>query len=539
MNKTETEKIVSLALTDICPSPTNPRKTFNQSELEELAVSIKERGVIEPIIVRLSSTIENEEHRKAAGKATYQIVAGERRWRGSKIAGKKDVPAVVRALSDYVVLEIQVIENAQRADLDPLEEGEGYAGLLKEGKTTVDEISGRVGKGRGTIYSRIKLLDAPEKAKTAYRAGKLSVQVLLLIARIPNRELAEEATGRILQGRYGQSLSAREVQQMIASEYMTQLKGAPFDPRDAALVPAAGPCAACPKRSGNLKETELFADIGRADVCIDPVCFRLKCDAARARLMVKAENEGKMVLSVEDSQQLYPHGKYLNGDAPVIELEKPCPFARGKTWREVVSELPEGERPSVIVAVDGEGNLHDLIGKKEAGEVAHTLDLATPGETRGELSPAAVQQRQQMRDSREQHERTIRAVDLAITAVIEKQAKTKDTTALFRLLHVLAMKEANFDTERRVAKRYGFVTPKKDGDVRAYYAKLAKQAEAAPLGFILETLLWHSSLFVDRGLPETMTVACKIYGIDAKKIETAAKEKPEKATKPEEAASEK
>jgi ParB family chromosome partitioning protein len=174
MNKTETEKIVSLALTEICPSPTNPRKTFHQSELEELAVSIKERGVIEPIIVRLVSTIENEEHRKAAGQATYQIVAGERRWRSSKIAGKKDVPAVVRNLNDYVVLEIQVIENAQRADLDPLEEGEGYAGLLKEGKTTVDEISARVGKGRGTIYARIKLLDAPDQAKAAYRAGKLA-----------------------------------------------------------------------------------------------------------------------------------------------------------------------------------------------------------------------------------------------------------------------------------------------------------------------------------------------------------------------------
>jgi ParB/RepB/Spo0J family partition protein len=537
MNKTETEKIVSLALTDICPSPTNPRKTFNQSELEELAVSIKERGVIEPIIVRLTSTIENVEHRKAAGKATYQIVAGERRWRGSRIAGKKDVPAVVRTLSDYVVLEIQVIENAQRADLDPLEEGEGYARLLREGKTTVDEISGRVGKGRGMIYARTKLLDAPEKAKAAYRAGKLSVQVLLLIARIPNRELAEEATERILQGRYGEPLSAREVQHMIASEYMTQLKGAPFDPRDAALVPAAGPCAACPKRSGNL--TELFADVGRADVCIDPVCFRLKCNAARDRLMAKAESEGKMVLSSEDSQQLYPHGKYLNHDAPVIELEKPCPFAKSKTWREVVSELPEGERPSVIVAVDGEGNLHDLIGKKEAGEVARTLDLATPGETRGDLSPASVQQRQQMRESREHHERTIRAVDLAITAVIEKQAKTNDSTSLFRLLHILAMKEANFDTERRVAKRYGFVTPKKDGDVRAYYAKLAKQAEAAPLQFILETLLWHSSLFVDRGLPETMTAACKIYGIDSKKIEIAAKEKPEQATKLEETATKK
>jgi hypothetical protein len=260
----------------------------------------------------------------------------------------------------------------------------------------------------------------------------------------------------------------------------------------------------------------------------------LKCDAARARSLAKAESEGKMVLSAEDSQQLYGHGKYLNHGAPVIELEKPCPFVNGKTWQEVVSKVPENERPTIVVAVDGEGNLRNLIGKKEAGEIARALDLATPGETRGELTPEAVQQRLRNREARERHETAIRAVNLAITAVIEKQAKMKDAKALFRLLQVVSMKEANFDTERRVAKRYGFVTPKKDGDVRAYYAELAKKAKAEPLTFILETFLWHNSLFVDRGLPEIMTTACKIYGIDTQKIEAAAAETPAKADSSEE-----
>jgi ParB/RepB/Spo0J family partition protein len=530
MNKTEpNQKIQYLGLADVIPSATNPRKLFKQAELEELAVSIRERGVIQPIAVRPVASIENEDQRKAAGQAAYEIVAGERRWRASKIAGKSDIPAVVWPISDYIALEIQVIENAQRQDLDPLEEGEGYDRLLREGKTTAEEIAGRVGKSRGTIYSRIKLLDAPEKAKAAYRAGKLSAQILLLIARIPNAQVAEEATDRILKGHFGEPMSFRQAHQMIASDYMTQLKGAPFDPKDAALVPDAGPCAACPKRSGNQKE--LFADVGRADVCTDPVCFRLKCDAVRARRMAQAEAEGKMVLSVEDSQVLYPHGNYLSHDAPVIELAKHCPFASGKTWHEVMADLPEEERPSVIVAVDRNGDLHELIGKKEAGEVARALDLATPGETRGDLSPAAVHQRQQAKEAREKHERTTRTVNLVVDAILAKQEKAKDLKNLSRLLLMVALHEAHFDTCRRVNVRHGFTTVKKDGEPRRFYDKLAKAADKNPLAFALESLLWESAMF-SNDLPKTIVEAAKIYGLDLSKIRAEAKTKPAPAPTP-------
>ena len=259
------------------------------------------------------------------------------------------------------------------------------------------------------------------------------------------------------------------------------------------------------------------------------MCFRQKCEAARVRVLEAAKQEGKLVLSSEDSAELYPYNcGQLRYDAPVVELDKPCPFETRKTWAEVIHKLPNEERPQIIVAIDRQGGLHEVVGRKEAGEAARSLELAVPSETRDELSPAAFQQRKAMRDAREKHERTIRAVDLAISGVIEKQAKAKDTKALFRLLRLLVMKEANFDTERRVAKRHGFTTPKKDGEVRAFYDGLAKKAEAAPVPFILETLLWKSSLFANNGLPEAITVACKIFGLDPKKIEAAAKEKPAK-----------
>jgi ParB/RepB/Spo0J family partition protein len=531
-NTPTTEEIHRLLLVEMIRSATN-RKTFKPETLEEMAASIREKGVVQPILVRLVSDIEDEARRKAAGSAKYEIVYGERRWRGSKIAGQTDIPAIIRKLTDHEALKLQVIENAQREDVDVLDEADQLSGLLKSGKSTIEELVSEIGKSRATIYGRIKLLDAPDTAKQAYRAGKLSPQVLLLIARVPNRKVAEEATDRILKGAHGgEALSFRQVQHLIANDYMTQLKGAPFDPKDAALVPDAGPCASCPKRTGNHKE--LFADVGRADVCTDPICFRLKCDAARARLMAKAEGEGKMVLSVEDSRELYPHGNYLSSEAPVVALANPCPFASGKTWQQVVDELPQGERPSVIVAVDRSGELHELIGKKEAGEVARALDLATPGQTRGDFSPAAVHQRQQIRDAREKGEQITRTVNLVIDAVLAKQAKAKDNKALSRLLMVIALHEAHFDTSRRVNMRHGFTSVKKDGEPRQFHRARAKEADQNPLPFALETLLWECSMFAN-DLPATITEAAKIYGVDLGKIKAEAKKKPAKAEKPEEA----
>jgi hypothetical protein len=251
--------------------------------------------------------------------------------------------------------------------------------------------------------------------------------------------------------------------------------------------------------------------------------------------MAKAAGEGKIVLPVEDSQTFYPHGSYLSSDAPVVELAKPCPFNARKTWGEVIAELPEGERPTVIVAVDREGTLHELVGKKEAGEVARALDLATPGETRGDLSPSAVQQRQNMKAAREKHECTTRTVNLVINAILATQEKAKDNKALARLLLVVALHQAHFDTCRRMNARHGFTSPKKDGEPRTFFRARAKEAAADPLPFALESLLWESAMFTN-DLPQTIVEAAKIYGLDLAKVKAEAKKKPAKADETEDAA---
>jgi ParB/RepB/Spo0J family partition protein len=529
MNKPENEKVVHPALDEFMRSATN-RKTFTPAALNEMADSILEKGVVQPIIARPVTAIEDEERRAAALKAgaKYKLVAGERRWRGSKLAKQSTIPTIIRDLNDHDALLTQTIENAQRENPPPLEEAAQFDELLRMGQIGVKEVAVQTGKTHTYIYGRISLLRLPDKLKAALRDEKVSLPVAQLVARIPNPIVAEEASKRVLRGdSFGRPITVQDAQRFIFEQCMMVLKNAPFDPKDKSLVPDAGPCGSCPKRTGN--ERELFADVGRTDVCTDTVCFRSKCDAARTRLLEKAKEEGKAVLSSEESAQLYPHHSHLSYEAPYVDLTQPCPFVPKKTWGDIIAKLPKGERPGIAVAVDKTGALHELIGRKEAGEAARALDLAKPADTRGSLSAEAVSQRRQARESRERHEWTIRAVDLAITAVIEKQAKSKDVKSLLRLLRVLATKEANFDTERRVAKRHGYVTPKKDGEVRPYFDRIAKQADSEPVPFILETLLWHNSLLADRGLPETMTTACKIYGIDPKKIEITAKERPAKA----------
>jgi len=530
---TNTEHVAHLKIGDILASATN-RTTFSAEALDEMKDSILEKGVIQPVIVRPVTAIEDEERRAAALKAggKYELVAGERRWRGTKLAKLDTIPALVRALSDFDALMIQAIENAQRENPQPLEEAAQYDRLLKMGQCDIHDLATRTGKSRPYIYGRISLLRLPDKAKEALRSGKLSLTVALLLGRIPNLAILAEATTRILKGDWhGHPLSVAEAQRFIFEQCMMALKNAPFNPKDKTLVPDAGPCSLCPKRTGN--EKELFADVGRADVCTDVACFRRKCDTSRERQLAQAREEGKTVLPPEESAQLFPYSDgNLSHEAPYVDLNKPCPFARAKTWAEVIAKLPKTERPVVAVALDKSGTLHELIGRKEAGEAARTLDLAQPAETRGSLSPAAVQQRKEIRESRERHERTIRAVNLAITALLAKQAKAKDNKALARLVLMLAVKFSNFDTARRVSKRHGYSQPKKDGEVRDYFLSLARKAAADPLPFALETMLWQSSLFAQRDLPEALVEACKIYGVDVKQIAAAAKEKPAKTNEP-------
>ena len=146
------------------PNPRNPRRDFPVAQLDELASSIKERGIIQPIVVRpVRGTNE-----------TYEIIAGERRWQAAQRAGLHEVPVVVLDVSDVEALELAIVENVQREDLNPLEEAAGYQSLLSEFKYHQDDIAKAVGKSRSHVANMLRLLRLPEFVKAAIRAGQFS-----------------------------------------------------------------------------------------------------------------------------------------------------------------------------------------------------------------------------------------------------------------------------------------------------------------------------------------------------------------------------
>lgn len=156
---------MTLPIETIAPNPDQPRRRFTQDQLEELTASIREKGIIQPLIVR----------RKASGDAEYEIVAGERRWRAAQAAQLHEVPVILRDFDDTEVLEIAIIENIQRADLNPIEEAAGYRQLMEKFGHTQEKLSEALGKSRSHIANLLRLLNLPDEVRELLQEGKLSM----------------------------------------------------------------------------------------------------------------------------------------------------------------------------------------------------------------------------------------------------------------------------------------------------------------------------------------------------------------------------
>lgn len=159
--ESDRNSIVEIKITDIEANDRQPRKAFNDETLVDLSESIKEHGVVQPIIVRKLGS-------------SYQIIAGERRWRAARLAGKKTIPAIVKECSDLEVMELALIENLQREDLNSIEEATAYKSLIEEYNMTQDEISKKIGKSRPAIANSLRLLQLPQEIKNMIAEGKIS-----------------------------------------------------------------------------------------------------------------------------------------------------------------------------------------------------------------------------------------------------------------------------------------------------------------------------------------------------------------------------
>lgn len=195
------EEIINLDITRIIPGEHQPRRVFNDKTLEELARSIKEKGVLQPIIVQRT------------GDGTFRIVAGERRWRAAAMAGLKKIPVIIRDNAPSDSLEIALIENLQREDLNPIETAEAFQRLMREFNLTQEELSLKVGKERATVANYLRLLKLPEEIKELIDKGSLSMgharAILSIDSRSDQIELARTIVTKGLSVREAEALARR------------------------------------------------------------------------------------------------------------------------------------------------------------------------------------------------------------------------------------------------------------------------------------------------------------------------------------------
>lgn len=200
-SENDTEGMVStntLPLSEIVPNKDQPRKTFDEAALDELADSIRQHGVLQPLLVRPIAT------------GGYQLVAGERRWRASKRAGLKEVPVVVKEFSDTETMEIAIIENLQREDLNPIEEAEGLQALIDKCGYTQEQVAVSVGKSRPAIANSLRLLKLPPEVRDMAKNGEISAGHARALLAFDNEALIYEAAQNIVKNK----MTVRDIERL-------------------------------------------------------------------------------------------------------------------------------------------------------------------------------------------------------------------------------------------------------------------------------------------------------------------------------------
>lgn len=344
----EVDHFDHLPLAVLVTSPTNPRKHFDPAKLQELAESIRATGVHQPILARPlpgSRLQETFEHIRLADGSlkplpTHEIVSGERRFRACRMAGLATVPAMVRALTDEQVLEIQIIENLQRDDLTELEEAEGYEVLMQHSQLSAEAVGAKIGKSRSYVYGRLKLLELGPDGREALRQGRMDASHALLIARIPDTKLQAQAVKHIAADPNGESSlwSYRQAKRWVRNNYMLKLSEAPFDIQDATLVPASGSCTTCSKRTG--ADPDLFADVDGEDLCIDPPCHQAKREALAERTKREAHERGQTIIEGRDAKALMPMTYQSRVDGH-CRLDDPADSPTSQPLRAIIGKVME------------------------------------------------------------------------------------------------------------------------------------------------------------------------------------------------------
>ncbi len=505
----------NLSLQELRESPTNPRQHFEENALRELAESIKTQGVLSPILVR--SLPENfPEH--------FEIVTGARRFRAAQLAGLDTVPVRIVSLPDNEALEVQVVENLQRSEIHPLDEARGFRALLQLDGAGYDihKISVKIGKTPNYVATRLKLTELVPEVAEAFLKDGLAIGHALLIAKLPEG-MQKEALSQAYASAWGDGKHERvlrpiaSLQAWIEQHVFLQLDKVPFSKDDATLVPEAGSCLDCPKRTGFNKL--LFPDTQR-DSCTDPCCFNKKLDQhvarqieAAPRLMQISTAWGK-----PQSETVLGRGRWV-------------PITLGserKNGKQVRPENVHCKSAVKAIVVDG-------VEKGQTVRVCADSKCSThfPAETQKRRKQHEVD-RAQVRQRNEAEQKLVALRHRVLSEVLKKVSVPFKQGPL-QLVAFLAVKGLTYQQSLRLAKRRRLIT---GGDepllevVEKKLAALIKESDDVQLArLIVEAGLIESAALpreIEKG--ETLQLAAHVYGVDIATIRDGAAR--EQKTKP-------
>ena len=269
----------NLPLDSLVESGMNPRRSFDEAALNELAESIRSQGVLSPLLVR------------PKGPQSFEIVAGARRYRAAQLAGQESVPVRIVELSDAQAIETSIVENLQRRDVHPLEEASGFAALLRleEPKYSIEQIGAKCAKSPSYVAARLKLTELAPVVTDAFLKDEIGTGHALLLAKLQPAQQEEALTACFREDYVSGGtprhilLPVRQLQEWIERHILLELDSAPFPKNDPDLVPEAGACLTCPKRTGF--NTLLFPEI-HSDACSSPDCYENKVNVFVAKTIV-------------------------------------------------------------------------------------------------------------------------------------------------------------------------------------------------------------------------------------------------------------
>lgn len=479
------------------------RKRFDSAAIDELAESIRSVGLLQPPVVRPLN-----------GGGQFQIVAGERRYLAAGKAGLKEISVSVRDLSDEQVLEVQLVENLQREGLHELVEAEGYEALMKAHGYTVDDLVAKIGKSRAYVYGRLKLLALCAAARKAFFDSEISASIALLIARIPGEALQADALREVLEN----DLSFRDATRHVHENYMLKLGAAGFPTADAKLLPSAGPCGACPKRTGN--QPELFGDVKGADVCTDPTCYRAKRDAWTRVRLDQARATGKRVIEGKEAKKLSPYGSVHHLEGGYVSLDAHCyEDAKNRTYRQLLGKGAETELLLLPGKRDDDEDTLVEIVKKSA--------VATALKDKGVKAPArddryAREQAATAKKVKLEQAYRVELVKRLQAARLEKLGEEARALSLMELRAVLDVffDRLDGDAQARIAKVWGVEATKgKGGYGKEYSPPCTDPHRAARL--ILDCTYatdLHVSSYALKEKPTRLLAAAARYGVDPEAV---------------------